>query len=101
MTKAEREIWKHLRNRQVHGYKFRRQAPIGKYIVDFVCFEAKFVIEIDGGQHKFQAEYDKERTNWLRSQGYEVTRFWNTDVLQNTDGVIKHVVHCLLPSPPP
>ena len=87
-TAAEQCLWRRLNRRQVFGLKFRRQAPIGKYIVDFVCFEEKFVVELDGGQHKKQVTYDQERTDWLESQGYRVLRFWNNDVLQNIEGVM-------------
>jgi very-short-patch-repair endonuclease len=67
--------------------KFRRQQPIGPYIVDFVCFEKKLVIEIDGGQHSQQAVYDNTRTEWLASQGFQVLRFWNNQVLQEIEAV--------------
>lgn len=71
----------------MHGLKFKRQQPIGNYVVDFVCFEKKLVIELDGGQHADQVIQDATRTCWLESQGFEVLRFWNNDVLQNMDGV--------------
>ena len=69
-TNAEQALWKHLRMRQIGGYKFRRQQPIGPYIVDFVSFEREVIIEVDGGQHSQQTEYDAERTAWLNAQGY-------------------------------
>jgi very-short-patch-repair endonuclease len=86
-TKTEKILWGHLRFWQVDGYKFRRQQPLGKYIVDFVCLEKKLIIELDGGQHAEQSSYDAERDAWLRDQGFSVLRFWNNDVLQNLSGV--------------
>ena len=86
-TEAEKVLWGHLRCWQVDGYKFRRQQPLGKYIVDFVCLEKKLIIELDGGQHAEQTVYDAERDAWLRDRGFSVLRFWNNDVLQNLNGV--------------
>ena len=86
-TDAERRLWRTLRYRQVLGCRFRRQAEIGPYIVDFVCFEKRLVIEVDGGQHAGQEEYDAGRTAWLESQGFRVIRFWNNQVLEEIDGV--------------
>ena len=86
-TDAERTLWNHLRFWQVDGYKFRRQQPLGKYIVDFVCLEKSLIVELDGGQHADQSSYDAERDAWLRGQGFSVLRFWNNDVLQNINGV--------------
>ncbi|MCY3545167.1 MAG: endonuclease domain-containing protein [Chloroflexi bacterium] len=87
LTDAERTLWNILRSRQVSGCKFRRQAPIGHYIVDFVCFENRLVIEVDGGQHLQSASYDAARTAWLEREGFRVIRFWNNQVLQETDSV--------------
>ena len=81
-TEAERALWKHLRMRQFIGCKFRRQQAIGPYIVDFVSFERRVIIELDGGQHSQQVAYDAERTAWLEAQGYRVLRFWNNQVLE-------------------
>jgi very-short-patch-repair endonuclease len=78
MTEAERRLWRAHRFR---GTKFKRQAMIGKYIVDFVCFEKNLVIEVDGGQHA-DNETDRLRTRWLENQGFRVLRFWNNDVLK-------------------
>ena len=86
-TDAERLLWKHLRARQPQGLKFRRQQPIGNFIVDFVCFEQKLIIELDGGQHAEQQQTDAARTQWLEMQGFKVIRFWNNEVLQNMEGV--------------
>jgi len=84
-------LWRHIRLRQVEGYKFRRQQPIGKYIVDFVCLERKLVIEIDGGHHSLQSSYDEKRTIWLKSQGYRVLRFWNNGVLNEIETVLNEI----------
>ena len=80
-------------------YKFRRQQPLGRYIVDFVCLEKRLVIEVDGGQHGEQVAYDAERDAWLRDQGFNVLRFWNHDVLKNIDGVVDVVVKTLRNTP--
>ena len=88
-TDAERKLWLILRSRQFENSKFRRQEPIGKYIVDFVSLERELIIELDGGQHNQQSEMenDEVRTKWLEKKGFRVIRFWNNDVLQNIDGV--------------
>ena len=82
-TEAERKLWKHLRTRQIENVKFRRQQPIGKFIVDFVSFEKQIVIEVDGGQHSVEKEKDIEIDNWLLKQSFKILRFWNNEVLQN------------------
>jgi adenine-specific DNA-methyltransferase len=87
LTDTERLLWSKLRNRRFARFKFRRQVPIGPYIVDFVCFEQKFVIELDGGQHTLQSGYDTARTRWLEAQGYRVMRFWNHVVFEDDDSV--------------
>jgi len=89
-TKPEYYLWQKLRNRQLEGVKFRRQVPIGNYIVDFVCFENKIIVEVDGGQHnrKTNKLYDNKRTLFLEYQGYIVLRFWNNEILENIDGVV-------------
>jgi len=86
-TGAESLLWKHLRTKQMEDIKFRRQQPIGRFIVDFVSFEKKVIIEVDGSQHSGEA--DKQRDEWLSSQGFKVLRFWNNEVLQNTEGVLE------------
>ncbi|MDD9876157.1 MAG: DUF559 domain-containing protein, partial [Magnetovibrio sp.] len=86
-TEAEKSLWARLRNRQLAGHRFRRQAPIGRYVVDFVCHEAKLIVEIDGGQHAAQADADTKRTEWLKGEGFRVIRFWNNEMLENLDGV--------------
>jgi len=88
-TKAERLLWRNLRAKQMKKFKFRRQEPIGNYIVDFVCFENRVVIEVDGSQHMVEVARDKERERWLRSQGFTILRFWNNEVLRNTGGVLE------------
>jgi primosomal protein N' (replication factor Y) len=100
MTDAERALWRLLRDRRLSGWCFRRQQPIDRYIVDFVCFEARLVIEVDGGQH-FESEADKERDAHLRNQGFHVLRLWNTDVLANRDGVYRMIVTALARCAPP
>ena len=89
-TPAERVLWLNLRNKQLAGVKFRRQQPLGNYIVDFVSFEKKLIIEIDGGQHNEDhiAGQDEVRTAWLNSQGFRVIRFWNNEVIDNIEGVL-------------
>lgn len=89
MTDAERALWARLRGRQLGGCKFRRQAPVGPYVLDFVCFEGKVVIELDGGQHALQAEKDERRTAWLQSNGFLVLRFWNHDVFTDMDVILE------------
>ena len=88
-TDAEKLLWHYLRNRRLSGWKFRRQYPVGKYIVDFACSELKLIIEIDGGQHADQITYDLERTRILNSKGYQVVRYWNNEVLGNTTSVLE------------
>lgn len=94
-TDAERKHWSVLRNRHFEGLKFRRQRPIGKYIVDFVCLEKNLIIEVDGGGHANQKEMDDERTRWLESQGFKVIRFWNNEIINETEGVSQAIVHAL------
>jgi len=99
-TDIEKLVWRYLKARQFEGIKFRRQQPIGKYIVDFVCFEKKIIIEIDGGQHSVAKERDEERDNWLSGQGFKVLRFWNNEILENIEGVLELIRnHCLLHPP--
>ena len=86
-TDAERALWLQLRAARLGGHKFRRQAPIGRYIVDFVCFEASLIVEVDGGQHADRQRQDAQRTAWLASQGFRVLRFWNTEVLGAMEAV--------------
>ncbi|MFG0722647.1 endonuclease domain-containing protein [Pseudomonas sp. GLN_6] len=103
MTDAERCLWYQLRAHRFMGLKFKRQKPLGCYIVDFVCLEAGLVIELDGGQHLEQSAYDRRRDDWLRGQGFEVLRFGNHEVLLQTDAVLERLrlwVEQKRPSPP-
>ena len=88
-TDAERALWRHLRLRQQEGQKFRRQVPLGRYIVDFVCIEKRLIIEVDGGQHSEAAATDATRTRWLEARGFRVLRFWNHQVLCNFETVME------------
>lgn len=101
-TMIEQRLWYHLRAHRFMGLKFKRQKPIGRYIADFVCLELRLIIEIDGGQHAEQTEYDQVRDTWLRSEGYIVLRFWNNEVLQQMEGVLEQIRNVVLqpPSPP-
>ena len=94
LTPAERKLWAVIRNDQL-GVNFRRQHAIGNYIPDFVCIEKKLIIELDGSQHIEQEEYDKERTQYLESQGYKVIRFWNNEVMNNIEGVSLAIMNAL------
>ncbi len=94
-TEAERALWLELKSRRLLGYKFRRQQPLGNYIVDFVCLEKRLIIEVDGSQHFDQSSYDEARTHWLESQGYRVLRFLNNEVLAETKSVIEAIIHHL------
>jgi len=95
MTDAERKLWHHLRRRQLLGYRFRRQFPIGPYIVDFACLEVNLVIEVDGSQH-FDATGDVARTQWLHEFGFQVLRFWNNDVLIRAHQVLAVIYETLV-----
>ena len=100
-TDAEIRLWSRIRRKQLEGFRFRRQQPIGAYIVDFFCPEAKLIIEIDGGQHALREKEDASRTRWLEARGYRVVRFWNNDVLANTDGVVWAIQETLRAYPLP
>ena len=103
MTEAERCLWYQLRAHRFMGLKFKRQKPLGRYIVDFVCLEIGLIIELDGGQHAEQLVYDQRRDCWLKEQGFTVLRFWNHEVLQQTDAVLERLrlwVKQKQPSPP-
>lgn len=96
-TEAERVLWGKLRNRQLEGVKFRRQQPIGQYVVDFASLEKAVIVEIDGGQHNERPvlERDERRAGWLSGEGYRVLRFWNNEVLDNVDGVLEVIREAL------
>jgi very-short-patch-repair endonuclease len=97
-TLPEAKIWAGLRNRQLGGFKFRRQSPIGPYIADFVCLEKKLVIELDGWTHSTPKEiaHDERRTGFLNAEGFRVIRFGNTDVMESADGVLKAILEELM-----
>lgn len=99
MTKAETLLWSRLRNRGLESFRFRRQHPIGIYVVDFVCEAERLIVELDGGQHATCISADEARTNWLEAAGYRVIRFWNNDVLQNLAGVLA-ILRAALPQGP-
>jgi very-short-patch-repair endonuclease len=101
-TPAERKLWSRLRDRRHFNVKFHRQVPVGAYVVDFYCHEAKLVVEIDGGGHGLAGEIDEDvlRTEWLKRSGYIVLRFWNTEVMQNLEGVLSKITEAVVrPSP--
>jgi very-short-patch-repair endonuclease len=99
MTEAEKRLWHALRNKQL-GIRFRRQQPIGDYIVDFVSFERRIIVEIDGGQHH-NSNSDMQRDSWFRKQRFTVLRFWNNDVIRNPVGVLETILKAISPSPNP
>ena len=92
-TDAERKLWSIVRNRKLDGFKFRRQVPIDRYFADFVCMEARLIVELDGGQHSERVEYDAERTKALEACDFQVLRFWNSQVLLASDGVANSILH--------
>ena len=94
MTDAEALLWRHLRAHRLRGAKFRRQQPIGPYIADFVHFEARLIVEADGGQHN-ESISDAQRDEWLRARGYKVMRFWNNEILADPEGVLEQVLLAL------
>jgi very-short-patch-repair endonuclease len=94
-TDAERTLWFRLRDRRLDGWKFKRQMPIDRFTVDFCCADARLILEIDGGQHDQDRARDTDRTEVLEAMGYLVLRFWNNDVLRNTDGVLEEILGAL------
>jgi very-short-patch-repair endonuclease len=101
-TDAESRLWLRLKNRNLGGFKFRRQHPIPPYIVDFVCLERKLIVELDGGQHAGQIDRDAERTAYLESRGFRVIRYWNNDTLTQTEIVLDDILRQLsAPHPNP
>ena len=99
LTDAEKFLWGHVRGKQLEGFKFRRQEPIGNYVADFVCYEKRIIVEVDGSQHC--SEKDHERDRWFEGQGFKVIRFWNNEVLKNTEGVWEVIRKTMLISPSP
>ena len=98
-TYAEHALWRQLRAGRLRGRKFYRQISIGRYVVDFVCFGAGLIVEVDGGQHTAQRQYDDRRTVWLQTQGFRVLRFWNNEVLQNMEAVKAVILETLTSMP--
>jgi len=95
MTEAERRLWSTLRLQQLRGFKFRRQHLLGNYVVDFVCMSARLVIEVDGGQHADAAAADEQRSRFLMNAGFRVLRFWNNEVLAQTEAVLMRIAEAL------
>jgi len=100
-TDAERKLWAQLSARKVAGVRFNTQFPIGPFICDFVSRSAKLVIEIDGGQHDWNAAADLARTRFIEAQGFAVLRFWNNEVLENIEGVVATIERALADRPSP
>ena len=104
-TDAERLLWRYLRNSQIEGIKFRRQQPVEDYIVDFLSFSPKLVIELDGSQHADSQHYDEHRDACLRMNGFKVLRFWNNEIFENIEGVLevirRHLIEVTSPTPQP
>lgn len=102
-TDAEQRLWYHLRAHRFMGLKFKRQKPIGRFIVDFVCMERCLIIELDDGQHTDSVRRDQQRDAWLHGQGYKVLRFWNNDVMQELESVLeqRRCAVSLSPTPSP
>ncbi|ALV91701.1 MULTISPECIES: endonuclease domain-containing protein [Pantoea] len=98
MPETEYRLWRFLRNRNLCGAKFRRQHPVGIYIVDFVCIERLLIVEFDGGQHgeELARIYDEKRTAYLQQRGWRVIRFWNNQVMGEFDAVIEEIYRCLV-----
>jgi very-short-patch-repair endonuclease len=94
-TDVEKRLWRMLSNRQLGGFKFRRQLPIDRYFADFACVEARLVVELDGGQHGDRVAYDEQRTRVLEGCGWRVLRFWNHQVIEETQGVLETILATL------
>ena len=101
MTDVEQKLWYQLRAKRFASYKFRRQVPMQKYIADFVCYEPRIVIEVDGGQHADQKEYDQKRDEFFMQKGFKVLRFWNNEVMENMEGVLTVILNTLQVTPLP
>ncbi|MFN3670772.1 MAG: endonuclease domain-containing protein, partial [Bosea sp. (in: a-proteobacteria)] len=93
-TEAERKLWRIVRNRRFSGFKFRRQVPMGPYIVDLVCMDRRLIVEADGGQHA-ENPYDAARDRWFEAHGFRIRRFWNADIFNATESVIETLWHDL------
>ncbi len=92
LTDAEQKLWQKLRNKQINDHKFRRQFVLGNYIVDFICLDKRLIVEVDGGQHMDNVDYDSQRDEWLKSQNFKVLRFWNNQVFNEIDSVLAVIV---------
>lgn len=99
MTDAEKLLWRHLRAHRLAGQKFRRQQPMGIYVVDFVHFGARLVVEADGGQHN-TSQHDAQRDAWLKEQGFRILRFWNSEILLNIEQVLAVIFEAVGTGPP-
>lgn len=99
LTDAERRLWYNLRAHRFMGLKFKRQKPIGRYIVDFACIERRLIVELDGGQHAENTVRDERRDRWLRGQGFTVLRFWNREVMRQLDDVLERIREIVLEQP--
>ena len=99
MTDAERRLWYRLRAHRLEGIKFKRQVPVGRYVADFACMERKVLIEVDGGQH-VASDSDVERTKWLEHQGFRILRFWNNEVLNETNAVLEIILAAVIAAGP-
>jgi very-short-patch-repair endonuclease len=95
MTPAECMLWETLRNRQLQGLKWRRQANVGVFIADFLCADHRLIVEIDGGIHECQAEYDRQRTEVINQHGYRVIRFRNDEVLERLSSVLRRIIEAI------
>ena len=95
LTPCEQDLWQRLRAKRFAGYKFRRQEPIGRYIADFVCLRIRLVVELDGSQHQQAVDHDQVRDEWLKTQGFRVLRFWNSDWTQDADAVLEVIWRAL------
>jgi len=99
MSRTEWRLWYRLRDRQLNGFKFRRQVPIGPYFADFACLEAKLIVEVDGDHHGDQLAYDARRDRWCCERGFRVLRFWVTEIDGNTEGVVETIAEALSSAP--
>ena len=101
-TDTERELWHLLRGRELAGFKFRRQVPLGEFVADFVCLSERLIVELDGGQHLGRADHDARRTAWLEAHNFRVLRFWKNDVLEQREAVLQTILSSLVtPHPNP
>ncbi len=102
LTEVEKVLWYWLRKKNISGARFRKQAPIGNYIADFACHNPKLIIELDGGGHALQQNYDKKRDDWLRKEGFYILRFWNNEITENIENVLEIIYNQIniLKNPP-